>query len=205
MKQNSHLGKQGFTLVEVLVVIAINTILATALIMTIVQFYRSYDSLSAEANEVDSARTGLMTWVRDAREMTFAANGAFPLVTVLPNKFGFYSDVNRDNNVEYVEYELIGTNLYKRIYYPTGSPPTYNVASPNVTNLLSIYVQNISQNQATFKYYNDSGVELASSTASISDIRYIEARIIVNIDPAHNPGEFMLHGSAAPRNLKDNL
>jgi type II secretory pathway pseudopilin PulG len=205
MKKNYQTGSKGFTLVEILVVIAINTMLMGVVLMSIVQFYKSNDSITAQAYEVDSARRGLMTWVRDARELTYAANGAFPLVTVLPNKFGFYSDVNRDNNVEYVEYELIGTNLYKRVYYPTGYPPVYNLASPNETNILSIYVQNITQNQPTFKYYNNLGVSPASSTASISDIRYIEARIIVNIDPINHPGEFMLHGSAAPRNLKDNL
>jgi type II secretory pathway pseudopilin PulG len=205
MKQPYKTTKLAFTLIEILVVVAINTMLMGVVLMTIVQFYKSNDSVSAQAYEVDSARRGLMTWVRDARELTYAANGAFPLVTVLPNKFGFYSDVNRDNNVEYVEYELIGTNLYKRVYYPTGYPPVYNLASPNETNLLSIYVQNIPQNQATFKYYDDAGLSPASSTASISDIRYIEARIIVNIDPVNHPGEFMLHGSAAPRNLKDNL
>jgi prepilin-type N-terminal cleavage/methylation domain-containing protein len=197
--------KQGFTLIEVLVVIAINTLLMAVLISSIVQFYKSHDTVSAQAAEIDSARRGLLTWVRDAREMTYAADGAFPLVKVLPNKFGFYSDVDRDNAVEYVEYELIGTNLYKRIYNPTGYPATYDFTTPSETLILSIYVQNLTQNQATFKYYNDAGVELASSTASISDISYIETRIIVNIDPINHPGEFMLHGSAAPRNLKDNL
>jgi type II secretory pathway component PulJ len=195
----------GFTLVEMVVVIAINTLLMLVITGSIVQFYKSHDTVSAQVYEIDSARRGVVTWVRDARELTFAANGAFPLVTVLPNKFGFYSDVDRDNNVEYVEYQLTGTTLYKRIYNPTGYPASYNFTTPSETNILSIYVQNLTQNQATFKYYNDSGVELASSTAMISDIRYIEMRIIVNIDPVNHPGEFMLHGSATPRNLKDNL
>jgi prepilin-type N-terminal cleavage/methylation domain-containing protein len=203
-RENSQ-SEKGFTLVEIVVVIAINTVLMLVITASIVQFYKNNDSVSAQVYEIDSARRGLVTWVRDAREMTYAANGAFPLVKVLPNKFGFYSDIDRDSAVEYVEYELIGTNLYKRIYNPTGYPATYNFTTPSETNILSIYVQNLTQNQATFKYYNDSGVELASSTASISDIRYIEARIIVNIDPVNHPGEFMLHGSATPRNLKDNL
>ncbi len=200
-KSSAH----GFTLVEMLVVIAINTILMLVITYSIMQLYKSNNNTSAQAYEVDSARRGLITWVRDAREMTYAANGAFPLVTVEEHRFGFYSDVDRDNSVEYIEYELEGTTLYKHIHDPSGYPAVYNLASPNLTYILSEYVQNIIQSNVTFRYYNDAGTEVASPAAMISDIRYIQMEMIVNIDPVNSPGEFMLRGGAAPRNIKDNL
>lgn len=195
----------GFTLVEMLVVIAINTVLLLAIITAIVSLYKSNQNISAQTQEVDSARRGVIIWVRDIREMTAAGNGAYPLVIVQNDKLGFYSDVDRDNNVEYVEYELTGTTLRKKIFNPVGYPVTYNLSSPDETITLSEYVQNIIQGQVTFKYYSDAGALIASPTAMISDIRYIEMQIIVNIDPVNSPGEFMLKGSATPRNLKDNL
>ena len=195
----------GFTLVEVLFVVAINTLLLLVITSTIVSLYKNNQTTSAQAQEVDSARRGLILWVRDAREMTAAADGAYPLVVVENDRLGFYSDVDRDNSVEYVEYELTGTTLRKKVFNPVGYPATYNLAVADDTFIMSEYVQNIIQGQLTFKYYNDAGTLIASPTAMISDIRYIEMQIIVNIDPVNSPGEFMLKGSATPRNLKDNL
>lgn len=197
--------KQGFTLIEVIVVISINTVLFLVIIASVVQIYQTNSYSFAQANEIDSARRGISVWVRDAREMTFAANGAFPLTVVEPHRLAFYSDVDRDDSVEYVVYELASSTLYKRTHKPTGLPPTYNLASPDTTMILSEFVQNIDQSQITFAYYNDSGALVTSPTAMIRDIRYIDMQIIVNIDPLRSPGEFMLQGSATPRNLKDNL
>jgi len=79
------------------------------------------------------------------------------------------------------------------------------MAMPDSVEILSEYIQNGLQNVPIFNYYDSAGVELVSPATMISDVRYITMHIIVNIDPLRSPGEFMLQGSAAPRNLKDNL
>lgn len=201
----SRVACLGFTLVEVIVVISINTLLLLVITASIVQLYQTNSYTFAQSNEIDSARRGLTTWIRDAREMTSAANGSFALGEVGSSTLGFYSDIDRDNSVEYVKYVLATTTLYKYVYNPVGYPPVYNLATPDSTFVLSEYVQNLLQGQQTFAYYDSSGALVVSPTAMISDIRYITMNIIVNIDPLRSPGEFMLQGSAAPRNLKDNL
>ena len=118
---------------------------------------------------------------------------------------GFYSDIDRDSNVEYVEYTLSSTTLIKKTFNPVGYPPVYSTSTPDSTEILSIYVQNTLQNVPIFTYYSATGTVLASPSAMLTDMRYIGMKVIVNIDPARSPGEFMLHASAAPRNLKDNL
>ncbi len=198
-------SQSGFTLVEVLVVIAINTLLFLVIVNSIVQIYQSNSYTSAQSNEIDSVRRGLTIWTRDTREMTFAANGAFPLAVVEDYRLAFYGDIDRDNSVEYVEYKLATTTLYKRTSNPVGYPAVYNVNTPDSTLILSEYVQNLNQSQVMFTYYNNSGNLILSPTSMISDIRYIRMSIIVNIDPLRSPGEFMLQSSATPRNLKDNL
>lgn len=198
-------SNRGFTLVEMIIVIALNTILVFAVTESIVSLYKNHGYTYAQSNEIDAARRSVSDWVRDAREMTPAANGAFPIVIVEPQRFGFYSDIDHDFGVEYVEFALVGTNLYRYTYNPIGYPATYNTATPDESILLSEYVQNLSQSEVTFQYYNTVGALLVSPAAMISDIRYIEMRVIVNIDPFRSPGEFMLKGSVAPRNLKDNL
>jgi len=194
---------QGFTLIETVVVIGIYTVIMFAVTESILQFYKYNAYAIAQAGQVDTARRGMTILVQDLREMTFADDGTFPLKSMLPHAVGFYSDVDRDNSVEYVEYQLASSTLKKRIYGAVGNPPVYGTI-PESTQILSEYVQNQTLATSTFFYFNKNGV-LASSTTNITDIVYIQAQIIVNIDIVRDPGQFMLRSSAALRNLKENI
>jgi len=195
----------GFTLVESLVVIALFSILAVAIGNSIHSLYRHNAYTFSQAYQVQNARTGVQSLVRDLREMTFADNGAFPLERMETHFIGFYSDIDRDNSVEYVEYELIGTStLEKRVYNASGTPPTYQTATPDETFTVAEYVQNIDQDVDTFNYFDAAGTAVAS-TSGLTDVRYIETRMIINIDPVRDPGEYMLRSSAALRNVKENI
>jgi prepilin-type N-terminal cleavage/methylation domain-containing protein len=194
----------GFTLVEMMVVIGIFTIVMFALFQSIDMFYRYNAYAIAQANQVDLARRGMDIVIRDIREMTFADDGTFPLAIMQPHKIGFYSDIDRDNSVEYVEYELATTTVFKkRVYGASGNPPVYST-TPESTQILSNYVQNMNQATSTFYYYDNTG-KLATPTSTVTDIVYVGSQIIVNIDPIRDPGQFMLRSAAALRNLKDNL
>jgi prepilin-type N-terminal cleavage/methylation domain-containing protein len=200
-QHNNKGGTQdGFTLVETLAVIALFTILSGVLLNTIVSFYHFNAYTIAEAYQVDNARKGVEALVHDAREMTYADDGSFPLVTMKDNKMGFYSDIDGDGSAEYVEYELNGTTLKRRIYNATGTPPVYDTGTPDETDSLSEYVQNDAQNVPAFVYYDNNG-DLATSTTTVTDIRYVGVQVIVNIDPIRDPGQYMLRSSAALRNI----
>lgn len=209
MKINSpfyYCYRRGFTLIEAIVIVALNSLLLLVIINTVTQLYKNYEYTFEQSNEIEVARKGLGTWVRDAREMTSGANGAFAIVRASTSTLGFYSDIDKDNVIEYVEFSLgTSTTLRKYTYNPTGYPATYSTTTASLVEILSEYVQNGRQNVHVFKYYNSSGVLIASPQSSISDITYITMNLIVNIDPVRSPGEFMLQGSAAPRNLKINL
>ncbi len=195
----------GFTLLEMIMVIAINTILLAAIMGSVTQIYKNNSYTFEQANEIEAARRSIGIWVRDAREMTLGADGSYPVAVLQNNKMGFYSDIDRDSNVEYVEYTLSTTTLTKKTYNPVGTPPVYSTTTPDTTDILSIYVQNGLQGVPVFTYYSATGTVLASPSAMLTDMRYVVMKVIVNIDPTRSPGEFMLHASAAPRNLKDNL
>lgn len=203
--QQQKSTSSGFTLVEVIMVVALNTILMMVIATTVTQLYKNHSYTFEQSNEIEVARRGLGTWVRDAREMTTGANGAFALVLAGTSTIGFYSDIDKDNSIEYVEYRLgTSTTLRKFTYNPTASS-TYSTTTPNSVEVMSEYVQNGRQNVVIFRYYDSNGALVASPQAMISDITYITMNIIVNIDPVRSPGEFMLQGSSAPRNLKTNL
>ena len=169
--------------------------------MSIANFYAFNAYTLAQAYQVQDARRGLERLVRDVREMTLADDGTFPLARMESHLIGFYSDIDRDDSVEYVEYEVDGLLFEKRIYNASGSPPVYATV-PDETFTLSEYVQNESQGVTTFRYFDADGV-LATATSTVTDIRYIEAEIVVNIDPIRDPGEFTLRSSAALRNLTE--
>lgn len=197
--------RAAFTLVETVVVIALFTLLSLLIFSIVTSLYQTNSYTLEQANEIESARRGVQFWTRDVREMTHAATGAYPVARLENNRMGFYSDIDKDLSIEYVEYVLSTTTLYKYTYEPVGNPPTYSTTTPTRTEIISLYVRNLSQGQNMFTYYNEAGNVLASPSAMISDMRYVTMNIIVNIDPARSPGEFMLRSSATPRNLKENL
>lgn len=194
----------GMTLVEAIVSIALFSMILLVIVSSITSLYKTNSYAMAQAGEVDNARRGMTEWSQDAKEMTTAEDGTFPVVVIEEHRFGYYSDTDLDSSVEYVEYHLATTTLTKYTYNPFGSPATYDLSTPDSVHIMSEYVQNISQGVPTFEYFDNTGTKL-SSTSPIIDVRYITAQIIVNIDSLRSPGEFMLRSSIAPRNLKDNL
>lgn len=194
----------GMTLIEAVVVISLFTIISLMLFASIQHLYQSDGYATAQANEIDSARRGMTQLTRDLREMAYAEDGTFPVAVKEPHLIGFYTDYDKDDRVEYVEYEIVGTTLFKRTYKATGNPPVYNLIAPERVQTLSVYVRNIEQTTPTFLYY-DTNNTLLDSAGLLTAVRYIRIQLIVNIDPIRSPGEFVLRSSAAPRNLKDNL
>ncbi len=196
--------QRGMTLVEMLVSIALITIMMTMIFSAVYYFYTYNAYAIAQAAEVDNARRSLARLTRDIREMTYAEDGSFPIVVKEDSVLGFYSDIDYDNSVEYVEYELATTTFFKRTYNAVGNPPTYNLTTPDEEIIISEYVQNNLEATSTFSYFDTDGNELAV-TDLLTDVRFIEVQIIVNVNPVQAPGEFLLRTSVAPRNLKDNL
>lgn len=194
-------NKRGFSFVETLVVVAITVLVSGALLGGIASFYRFDGYVIAQAYQVSYARQGVEQMVRDLREMTYADDGTFPLVTMGTTSISFYSDIDRDDSVELVRYSLSSTTLYKYIYAASGSPPVYSTTTPESTSTLSEYVQNKLLGTSIFTYYDENG---ATSTASstLTDIRYVKVNIVINIDPLRDPGQYMLETSASLRNLK---
>lgn len=192
------------SLIEMLVVLGIFSILSLVISTSIVNFYKSHAYTISQADEVENARRGLTRWMSDVKELTYGEDGSYPIKSIGTHRLAYYSDTDLDNSVEYVVYELATTTLRKYTYNATGTPVSYNLTTPDTTEILSLYVQNINQGTSTFSYFDTNGNQL-STTSPLVDVRYIQAQFIINIDEHRFPGEFMLRSSVAPRNLKDNL
>lgn len=196
---------RGFTLVEMIVVIAINTIILLTFTLALDSFYTNNSYTFAQSSEVDQARQSSQAWVRDFREATTAEDGTFPIGVAEPDRLVFYSNVDAATAVDLVEYRISATTLEKRVFHPTGFPPSYSTTTPDRVEILSTAVRNVSNGVPLFRYYNNAGAEITNPSAMIGDIRYVEMQLDINVDPNRVPTGFLLTNSVAPRNLKDNL
>ena len=193
-------NQQGMSLVEMIVVLAVFTILSVVIVSLITSFYRYNAYTIAQAYQVDSARRGVDRLVRDLREMTYSDNGAFPLVSAATSSITFYSDIDRDDSVELVTYELIENTLYKKVYEASGNPAIYP-SVPTRTEIVSEYVHNILEGVNLFVYHNSNG-DIVTAT-NVTEPKQIEISLVVNVDPIQEPGKYHLRSSASLRNLKE--
>ncbi len=192
----------GFTVIETLVIIAITVLVLAAVSWAIVSFYRANSYIIHQAYAINSARNGVEMAVREIREAVYSDTGAYPIVSASTTEFVFYSDIDRDNNVEKVRYTLNGFSFERGEVEATGNPLVYNDAN-EISGILSEYVRN-SAGQPVFTYYDSSGNEIVD-LGNITAITLVRISLIVNVIEGMAPDEFTLQSTAQIRNLKTNL
>jgi len=202
MKKISAAANKGLTLIEAVVIIAITLMITQALITTIIYFYRTNANVVAQSYAVNYARRGMDFLVRDIREAGYGDEGSFPIVSIAPTEFTFYSDIDRDDYSERIHYYLAGGTLYKGVTNPTGTPLSYGALDEEVT-VISEHVRNDEEGVSIFKYYDSEGAEITGT--NVSEVAFVTVTLIVNVNPDRQPEEFTLRSSAALRNLKVNF
>lgn len=190
---------RGMTFIEAMVWIAMLVAAMTAIATTVLYFYRTNAYSLEQSTAVTSAQRGLEGMVRTIREAAFSSQGAFPIVSVSPNDFVFYADVDGDPLIERVHYYLSGTNLMRGILNPTGDPPDY--VGTETSEVVAEYVRNLAVGTSTFRYYDALGSEIASSTTAYTAVRFVKVTLGVNVNVATLPNQLSLYSSAALRNL----
>lgn len=193
--------KKGFTLLETIMTISIFTLMMGAVSWSIVSFYRTNNYIIQQSLAIDSARRGVETMVREIKEATYSDTGAYPVVSAGRQSFVFFSDIDKDNNIEKMRYFLDGNNFKKGENEASGNPPVYQSANERIITL-SDSVRNGSR--IIFAYYDNSGNEI-TDLGQITAITLIKVNLIINVDENRAPSEFTLYSTAQLRNLKTNL
>ena len=190
-------------MVEMLVALSIFIVVMFVITSALVSFYR-YNAYGIEqSGAIDSARRGIEPTINHIREATYSDEGAYPIVSAAPNSFSFYSDIDRDSNVEKVRLFIESGVFKKGITESAGDPPVYDNQPENVF-ILSKNVRNADLGVNIFRYYDNTGTEIAD-LANVSDIAFVKMNIIINVNPDRSPNDFTITASAALRNLKTNL
>ena len=187
---------RAMTLIEVTVGISVLIMVLLALTTTLQYFYRTNTYAIGQSSAVTSAQRGMEKVIRTIRESAYSSQGAFPIVSIAPNDFVFYADVDSDPLIERIHYSVSGTSLIEGIVDATGDPPAYTGAE--VTTTISDNVRNLNQNVPTFLYYDANGI----ATSDYAKVRFVNISIVVDIDPNKLPNQLTLRSSAGLRNLK---
>ncbi len=187
------------TLLEAVIYIGLFTIVILAVTTSVQFFYKSNAYTVAQATAVTSAERGIDTMTRVLREVAYASDGAYPIVSFGTNDFVFYADVDGDPFAEKVHYSISGELLLQGVIDPSGDPPVYTGAE--TVSTVSDYVRNTAQGVNVFAYYDRNGVQITDYTR-VAEVRFVTVSVVVDVDQSTTPPPVTLRSSAALRNLK---
>ncbi|MBD3282031.1 MAG: prepilin-type N-terminal cleavage/methylation domain-containing protein [Candidatus Portnoybacteria bacterium] len=189
---------KGFTLIEVVIAISISLLLFLTVSGFVYYFYRTTGYNLNQIAAINSARKGMEIMVREIREATYSDNGAFPIQEIATQSFTFFSDIDKDDNIERVRYFLDGSLLKKGVLQATGDPLQYLEENEEI-KILSRYVRN--SNSAIFTYYDESN-NVISDLSDLSSVNLVQLELVINTDANRPPEEFSLISNAQLRNLR---
>lgn len=175
-------SKMGFTLIELMVALAIMSVISVVIYGVFTLSIRSYTTQSVAADVQQSVRTAMEIMVADIRaagfDPTLSDNFGIELATATKLRFTSDSDgtllngVVDDTNSERITYEFQANQLNQILYEGTGSEDTPQPLISDVQNL-------------TFTYFDTDGNTLGSPVpaAMLADIRTVEISMTVQ-EPA---------------------
>jgi prepilin-type N-terminal cleavage/methylation domain-containing protein len=189
---------RGFTLIEMLVIIAITSVVMLALTFLIQYFYKTNAYTLEQTQAVNSARLSVETAVHDLREASYGADGSYPIANAGTSTVTFYGSIKGTTAVEKVRYYLSGSTLYRGTTEPSGA--SY-AGQPETTTLV---IDNIRNDAATalFSYYDADGNQL-SAPVNVAQISSVRIYVLTDVNPNRAPDVYTLVGSATLRNLHD--
>jgi hypothetical protein len=197
MAHNYH--SRGMTAMEALVWVSVTSMLLLAIVQSVQYFYRTNTYVVEQGAAITSAQRGIEGMIKVMREAAYSSNGAWPVISMSSTSLAFYADVDDDPFIERIRFYLSGDSLMRGIIDPSGDPPVYT--NPEQVSSVSDYVRNTDQNVTLFKYYDVDGALMTDMTR-IAEVRFVEATVVVNINPNRLPNQFTLRSTAALRNLK---
>jgi prepilin-type N-terminal cleavage/methylation domain-containing protein len=193
--------RAAFTLIEMLVVVAITAVVGVAVSTMIFFFYQKNAFLLEQTASLDNSRRAILDAVRAIREASYGDDGSYPVAAAATSTLTFYADVDNDGSVERIRYYLLNNTLYRGVTNSVGIPPSY-VGQPESTTTIASYVRN-STSTPLFTYYDDTGA-IASSTATSTNVAQVAAvgiSIWIDLNPNRAPNTFNLVETATLRNI----
>lgn len=197
---------RGFTIIETVVTIGIFATLSIGVTLLVRDVFMHSRQQTIALSNIDQARTVASRFVNELRNANYGSDGSYALNTAGAQEIVFFTTYpNRENPVR-IRYYLSGTDLYKGVTTPTGTPLTYNTQN-EVISLVQKDVQN--GTNPIFYYYDG---DYTGSTPALSqpvNVNY-PTYITINLDILTQDDRgasttFTVSTGALIRSLKTNL
>lgn len=188
------------TLVELIVTIALSSVVLIALGFLIQHFYRTNAFVLEQSHAVESARRSVENAMADLREASYGADGSYPISAAATSSVTFYADIDSDSSVEKARYYLSNTTLYRSTTEPSAAG-SY-AGQPEATTLVVNDIRNGTSTDL-FSYYNRDGEQLATPV-NLAQVASVKIVVLADVNPNRAPNVYTLRGSATLRNLKPN-
>ena len=200
--QNS--GESGFTLIELIIAIAILVIITVAINLFFINLYKEQASDIARIKRIDIAGKTIETMSSEIRKMNRAENGSFPLEVVQEQELVFYSDVDNDGLTERVEYSLNGTILERKLVEPGGD---LDYSGAETITVITDGIRN--GTDPLFKYYDenytgdDENEDPLFEPINVTSVQIIEIILDINTDEKYLSSPLRVETKIHPRNLRN--
>ncbi len=200
MRHTYKKTQSGYTLIEMLVVVAILLIIVPVLFASINSLYKTHARTLSRAFALVGTTNGVKEITRDVRAASYAENGAVPLVSIATSSLTMYTDTDYDGKVERVRYYLDDTTVWKGIIEPTATS-SYPESTETITELTDSIINN-ETNTPLFKYYTSTSTEI-TDTSKILNIRRVAVTLIGSYKFSSTKSEIKIESSTSIRNLKN--
>lgn len=175
-------SENGFTLVELMWVVAFTFLVISTAYLVYEAGFRSYTNTSSWSEAQDEARRAgriVVRYLRQAKSISAAAAG--------DNRLGFYAQLSETGTASYILLDLQGTELVMTI--DGGARQTFRL------------VRNISQSQPMFTYLDRNGEKISDPARRASDTRSIRITVITDAKPQSDPPPYQLSTLVDLRNF----
>ena len=193
----SHHNQDGFTILELIIVMVITGMIALPLSTFAINGLRSYNYIEAQSNT--SVELNILTG-----RLTKVIRGATTIDTATSNSLIFYGYFSpQDTVIKKIRYFISGTSIEVGVTPPSGTAPnyTYDPASEVVKVLRSDMAMG---SNSLFTYYDDVG-NLLTGGFTVGQIKQVGIFLAANPNTVQIPVAISVSTKVTLRNQKVNL
>ena len=185
----------AFSIIDSLIYIAVFSLLMLAVWGAIYSTLNSYRFVEAQFTASSEIRKASAIILRDLRGATFSDSGAYPIESFSANSIIFYTNADKDANIEKLKYFTDGAKLIREIIEPSDFPPSY--PSEGKKQILLEHLRN--DNSELFEFFDKDGNVVAQD--EVLKIRTVKVNLRVDKDLSKDPIAYFSSFFIALRNL----
>ncbi len=201
----NHRAAFGFTIIEVIVTVAIFTAIAYGLIALVSNLFSNARGQGSLLLGSDQGRLVAFKLAGELRNATAGADGAYSIGQAGDQQLILYSNTDSVSDIEKIRYYVQDNKLYKGVTKPSGQ--TYNSANEIKTPILDDLGNGASP---IFYYYDDTYDGTANNflpqPVNVTQVNYVKINLLIlKKAGVLNTATYVVSDGAVIRNLKTNL